>query len=163
MVKLVDMVVTQTPIDNRLVGKVFTGANTEVPERIKNLFTYTCYGVAEQLFEEGILDKIPFLVNCMFTEYGKITLELDEEQFGNVMGLIIYPIKKWLDNNLSDLHILLCMAEELCHYLWSIEDEVEVNYKVLTVIRKILPDKDIQMHDLYNVDWMETESKKQDD
>lgn len=147
-------------IDNRIFGKVFFCSNTEVPERIKKLFTYTCYGVAEQLQKDELLSKTHSPLNCIFTDYGKVAFELDEEQFGNVMGLIIFPIKKWLENGLSDLHILLCMTEELCHFLWGINDEVEVNYKVLSVIQNIMPAAGIQMSDLYNVDWMEEEMSK---
>lgn len=145
-------------MDHRLNGKLFFSSNVVVPERIRKLFNYVIFGVGEQLEKEGILDNTPFKVNCIFTEYGKITLELDEAQFGNVMGLIIYPIQKWLNSNLSDLQIMVCIAEELCHYFWAIENEVEVNYKVLEVIRNVLPDKNIQMHDIYNVQWMEEQN-----
>lgn len=160
MVKIHDTIHTMIPIDNRLVGKVFMGSNTHIPERIKVLFTGACFGVAEQLSKENKFGTLPFLVNCVFTDYGKVTFELERNQFANVMGVIIYSIKRWSDNNLSDLHILLCMVEELCHYFWGIEDEVEVNYKVLEVVKLILPNKNIEMSDLYNEDWMDNERKK---
>lgn len=158
--KLLEWVNTPLPvIDQRLKNKLFVNANTLINSKVNNLFSRAVVAVSDQLENDDKLDKLPFKATCIFTDYGKVAIELLEGESAIVMGLIIYPIQKWIDQKYTDLQILICITEELCHYFWSIEDEVEVNYKVLEVIQRIRPESNIQMKDLYNIEWMEANKK----
>lgn len=144
-------------IDKRLVGKLFVLATIPIDEDIKKLLAMGFWGVAEQLDSDHLLNNLP-RINCFITPFGDVSINLDDNQFGMHMAMAVYPVQKWRDSNLGELHMLLCIVEELCHHYWNIEDEVEVNYKVLEVIKRIVPKT--EMSDLYNVDWMEKQDKK---
>lgn len=85
------------------------------------------------------------------------TIQLDENQLGMITSLVVYPIYRW--NEFPDNIVCTCILEELCHCLWCIRDEVEVNFKVFEIMKRIYPM--IKMIDLYNVEWMNEELKKQ--
>lgn len=44
------------------------------------------------------------------------------------------------------------------HFFWEITDELEVNFKLYRIVKRIEPN--IKMQDLYKIEWMENELKK---
>lgn len=54
------------------------------------------------------------------------------------MKLALYPIPRLLPHIRSNT-LFTILAEELCHMIWEIQDEVLVNYKVLEVLQNIDP------------------------
>lgn len=144
-------------IDKRLESKLFVLATTPIPEAMRKLMSMAFWAVAEQLEEDRLLENL-VKVNCFVTNYGDITLKLSDNQLAYVISIINYPIKKWEEQNCGEIHMLMFIIEELCHHYWNIEDEVEVNYKVLEVIKRIVPKT--EMGDIYNIDWMEKEKSK---
>lgn len=143
-------------IDDRLNEKVHILSTVEIPSEIRQIMALSFYAVAEQLEKDNKLDENLY-VNCIISDFGKITIELDDDQYANVISIINYPIEKWKIKNLSQIGILVTITEELAHFFWSITDEVEVNYKVLEIINIVQPQ--IKMEDLYNIEWMENNKR----
>ncbi|PEM49102.1 hypothetical protein [Bacillus wiedmannii] len=141
-------------IDKRIEDKLFLLTTIPIEDDIKRLLTMGFWGTAEQLENDGLLNDLTKL-NCIVTPYGEVSLKMDDEQDGCHMSIAIYPVQKWKDSKRTELQMLTCIVEELCHHYWNIEDEVEVSYKVLDVIRRIMPNDDIKMDKLYNVEWLE--------
>lgn len=144
-------------IDKRLEGKLFLLTTVPIEENVRNLLTMGFWGVAEQLEEDGLLADL-VRINCFVTQYGDVSIKLDDNQEGCHMALAIYPVQKWRNLQRTELQMLTCIVEELCHHYWNIEDEVRVNYKVLDIIKRILPNSNIQMSDLYNLQWMQEQN-----
>lgn len=159
MSKLVGGLNTAKPvIDKRLFNKLVLLTTVELKDTIIRVLNLGFWGIAEQLDSEGMLIDIP-RVNCIVTLDGSFSIILDEEQQGCHMSLVIYPIQKWENANYTELKMLTCVVEELCHHFWNIEDEVKVSYKVLEVIRRIFPYKDVKMANLFNIKWLEEQNK----
>jgi len=65
------------------------------------------------------------------------------------MRIAFYPLVKIAPYVGTDM-LYTILAEELCHLIWDISDETEVNFKVLAVLRNLNPE--LQMSDLYSAD-----------
>jgi len=154
MSRLVGAINTPGPhIDERLVGKLHLLTTIPIQDNIRVLLSQSYRAVAEQLEKEKKLNNILNVI-CIITPYGDFAIQRDNEQLAYCIShLVIYPIQKWIDDNFNDLKILLFITEELCHTFWEIHDEVRVNYKVLEVMKHIMPE--LQMENLYNTKWME--------
>lgn len=140
-------------IDERLNGKLILITTTLIPENIGRLMEQSFGAVAEQLEHENKLKDIS-KVYCIITPNGDFTVKRDEKELAYyINNIAVYPIQIWQNELKGDTLVLTCIIEELCHCFWGIYDEVAVNYKVLEVIKRIKPD--IEMSDLYNVNWME--------
>lgn len=139
-------------IDARLNGKIIFNTTIQIPDKVRILMSKSFWAVAEELEQDQKLENIT-IVNCIVTSNGDYTIKHDEEQLAYyVYPTIVYPIQNWTDLNCSEVHVLLFVIEELCHHFWNIDDEVEVNYKVHEVMKRIIPS--IKLEDLYNTQWI---------
>lgn len=146
-------------IDPRIKHKLFFSSTCELSEDLINLFKCSFWAVAEQLEEENLLEdeKAIAYLTCITIDTDEFTIKLDDNQMGMITSLAVYPVHKWI--NLNRISIYVSIIEELCHHYWRIRDEVEVNFKVLEVLKRIFPN--IKMSDIYNTEWMNEELKKQ--
>ncbi len=153
MTILVNSISTKGPeeIDKRIKEKVILLANAPISDHVAEYIGQTLWAVAEQLEKDNMLDKIT-TVSCIFTKDGKFSIELDPNSLGVIMRLIVFPMDRWLKSK-NQLSIYIIMMEEFAHHFWNIEDEVEVNYKVLEIINHLFPK--IEMGDIYDLDFME--------
>lgn len=157
MAKLLNSITTNGPanIDERIKDKVVLLATHPISDRIAKITGISLWAVAEQLEKDGLLESITS-VNCIFTDDGNVSIQMDPEQLGNIMRIIIYPMGRWLSfysPHNPDYPIFLFIIEELAHHYWNIEDEVEVNYKVIEIMKHIFPQ--IQMEDVYSRNFMD--------
>lgn len=159
MSKFVDaMVGAKIPfIDSRIKNIVYFTSNFQLDVRLIKLFEMCFWALAEQLESEDLLDKKVPYVTCLALNNDMFTIQLDENQLGMITALAVYPIYRW--NGFPDNIVCTFILEELCHCLWCIRDEVEVNFKVFEIMKRIY--LKIKMRDLYNVEWMNEELKKQ--
>lgn len=91
---------TSFKIDERLNQKLRIGSNVELDANTKEIFYRASFGVAEELSADNF-DPQLLPVNCIFTSHGNLTLETDDNIYGMAMGLIVYPVKRWEDAELS--------------------------------------------------------------
>ena len=146
-------------IDDRLKEYIHLTTTDQIPNDIAKALALCCWAISEQLEAEGELGNLP-LANCVFTNDSKVTFQLDDEQLGMVMNLIVYPMNKWnkLMQQFSNQDIYyVAITEELVHLYWNIRDEVEVNFKVLEILKRISPT--IKMSDIYNIEFMDNYNK----
>lgn len=139
-------------IDNRLRESISLATTAEVPEEICVLMSKSFKAIADQLEEDNLLKDI-MEVQILVTDRDEITLELFEEELATVISIIIYPIIKWTEARFNDEIMLMFIIEEFAHFYWNIRDEVQVNYKVLEIIQRIIPT--LKMEDIYSIDFME--------
>ena len=86
-----------------------------------------------------IIDTIH--ANMVFFNKDELTILFDDENtYGNYTAFIMYPLYLWRSKNLSDLQILVCLLEEMCHCFWLIRDELAVKHKVVDVLKLLSPD-----------------------
>ncbi|MFT8312941.1 MAG: hypothetical protein ABF633_01655 [Clostridium sp.] len=133
-------------VDERIDPKIKLYATTEIDERIGKLFCFASMKLSDQLEYEKMKD-VPTCC-CVFTDGEEITFTLKENQFGAHLHFCWYPVEKWLKNDYSNTEIIKCILEEFCHFYWNIEDEVEVCYKVLEIMKRI--DDRLKLEDLYD-------------
>lgn len=153
MANLIGAISTKGPanIDARIKDKVLLAANSPISEKIAQCIGTSLWAVAEQLEIDGLLDNLT-TVTCIFTRDGKTSIKLDPKELGIYMRIIVYPMEKWNSFKRSpneQLLIYMILIEELAHHFWNIEDEVEVNYKVISIMKHIFPD--IKMSDVYSL------------
>ena len=139
MSKLINaMVGAKIPsVDQRIENIVYFTANCQLDVKLIKLFEMCLWAIAEQLESEELLDKKIPSVTCIALDNDTFTIQLDEEQLGMTTSLAVYPVCRW--NGFNDKTVCTCILEELCHCLWCIRDEVEVNFKVYEVIKRIYP------------------------
>lgn len=146
-------------IDPRLKNKLYFNTTCELNDKLIKLFSTSIWAVAEELEKEKLLEeeKLISRINCITIDSDEFTIKLDNNQLAMRVSLAVYPIHKW--TKLTDVTICTNIIEELCHHYWNISDEVEVNFKVIKVLKRICPN--IKMGDIYNTEWMNNELKKQ--
>ena len=104
--------------------------------------------VADQLQKEGrSIGNNP--INCIFSDADSFSVSLDPQQIAVCMRIAFYPIGRIAPFFGTD-KLYTALAEELCHLIWDIADETEVNFKVLAVLRNLNPD--LLMADVYSED-----------
>lgn len=107
-------------------------------------FNLALQTVADHLKKEKINLNNHQLVNIIFTENGEIVFYEDIETVTGIqMSVIAYMMNKI--RKLDSLTILtIVYIEELVHFFWRIYDETEVKYKVVEIIRDIIPEFTIE-------------------
>lgn len=146
-------------IDPRLKNKLYFKTTCDLSDELIKLFSVSIWAIAEEIEEEKLLEeeKLISCINCMTIDSDEFTIKIDNNQLAMTVSLAVYPIHKWTE--LTEIGICVNIIEELCHHYWNITDEVEVNFKVIKVLKRIYPN--IKMSHVYNTEWMNTELKKQ--
>nr|DAI03393.1 MAG TPA: hypothetical protein [Caudoviricetes sp.] len=134
------------PLDERVKAHITISAECDLPYEQKLIFQRVIWAVAEQLDAEGLPFPQRMGISCVFPQKPEFTIRLDEEQLAVCIRLAVYPISTLAKYGAS-LAVYAIFAEEICHLLWDIADEVVVNSKVLEVLRHIFPD--LELRDLY--------------
>lgn len=134
------------PLDERMKTHIVVSAECDFPFAQKLIFRSVIWAVAEQLDAEGSPFPQHMGISCIFHQNPEFTVSLDREQLAACMRLAVYPISTLAELGVS-LPTYVVFAEELCHLIWDISDEVEVNSKVLEVLRHIFPK--LEMRNIY--------------
>lgn len=138
-------------VDDRIHSNIKLFATTEIDENIEELIYLVSSKLADQ-FEYENKQDIP-TCNCIFIDSDEITFILDTNEDACYIHFCVYPIYKWISNNLSKIKIIVNILEELCHFYWNLEDEVQVCYKVLEVMKRI--NKRLELEHFYDPGYIE--------
>lgn len=138
-------------IPEELKGKLLFAATYPISEEDAIKFGLALKFLVEKLKADRIINITN--VNAVFTEYGEISLEMNESSAGVHMGLSVYAVKRWSDFGFSDLQKILVFLEELCHHYWREEDEIKVKYIVFDIAKNIFP-QFTNIEQVYNFDTL---------
>jgi hypothetical protein len=138
-------------VDERIDSNIKLFATTEIDENIGELIYLVSTKLADQ-FEYENKQDIP-TCKCIFINSNEITFILDENEDACYINFCVYPIHKWIRNNLSKIKIIVNMLEELCRFYWNLEDEVQICYKVLEIMKRI--NKRLELEHFYDPDYIE--------
>ena len=157
MSRLVDGITTSPApaIDPRLGTGIQFVTTTPFPPEICTAMSFVLKALADQLqTEERSLGNQT--VCCIFSDSDSFSIQLDPDQIAVCMRIAFYPLEK-ITPYIGTDRLYTILAEELCHLVWDISDEVEVNFKVLAVLRNLNPG--LQMSDLYSEDTVRSCSR----
>lgn len=143
-------------VDKRIAYLVKFTANYQMNNSLIKLFEKSFKAVADQLEQDKLIDKKKQLITCIALNCSEYSFEIQDESYGIIVVNAIYPTYKW--DGLTIYQVYACIIEEMCHFFWEITDELEVNFKVYSIVKQIEPN--IKMQDLYKIEWMENELKK---
>lgn len=123
---------------------------TNLKEYDAKLFAYVLTVLEKQVLKENLdLNKVPKAF-AIFTDNGEIKISIPKGILGINVHLLTYAIKRFEYYELAEVFKVSVFLEELCHWLWNIEDEIEVKYKIFEIIKEIYPD--IKFEQIYNED-----------
>ena len=139
-------------VDERLSKYLHFATTCDIPSNLMLLFKDCITAVASQMESEGFFDKpnTVLRIACIASNTDTISIKLDSDELGMCTSIIVYPIHKW--NHLNDIGKCLCIIEELCHLLWNIQSEFEVNFKVFEILKTLY--SDITMDKIYSPESM---------
>ncbi|MDP4144166.1 MAG: hypothetical protein Q8936_06720 [Bacillota bacterium] len=133
-----------------LENKIEFRTTTNLEEYDAKLFTYALMKLEEQILAEHLdLDNVPKAF-AIFTEDGEIEISLPEGVLGVNTHLLIYTVQRWKSYNITEPFKVSVFLEEMCHWLWNIEDETEVKYKIFEILKNIYPN--IEFKEIYNIE-----------
>ena len=139
MSRLKDGIISVAPfVDPRLASDIFINMNCELPTEIRTAMGMVLKAVADQMEKEGIVGKERTSITCLFLKSDHFEICIDQDQIAVCMKLAIYPLPKLLPY-IGKNALFTILAEELCHLIWEIKDEVLINCKVLEVLRNLNP------------------------
>lgn len=139
MSTLIDGVHTAAPVvDPRLKDQIAFAASSEIPKEIIDSMTLVLFAIAQQLEKEGKTLEGKNAITCIFIGSDRFEISLDPEQIAICMKLAVYPLPR-LVPFIGKPFLYAILAEELCHLIWEISDEVIINDKVVDVLRNIFP------------------------
>lgn len=90
-------------------------------------------------------------VNIIFADNDFVNIQVETNEMGLYVPIIIYPLHKIRAANYTDLKFYAIIFEELAHCFWFIRDEYLVQDKVIDLLRHISPN--VQKSDVYNMCW----------
>ncbi|MDU8978369.1 MAG: hypothetical protein E7G38_15625, partial [Clostridium perfringens] len=121
-------------IPERLENKLEFRITTELTEEDILLYSTVLIYFDKQLKKDKVnLDYIPKTF-AIFTDDGDIEISLSDTVLGINSNIIIYAIKRFEKLNLPEVLKVSVFLEELCHWAWNIEDEVEVKFKIFEIL-----------------------------
>lgn len=82
--------------------------------------------------------------HVFFIGQDSITIELEENVCGIYAPIIVYPVNKWREKKMGQDDIVVILLEEMCHFLWEIQDEYEVKQRVLSLVRIAIPEMTLE-------------------
>ena len=138
-------------VDERIASNIKLFGTTEIDENIGELLYLVSTKLADQFEYENKQDIST--CNCIFTDSNEVTFVLDSNEDACYLHLCVYPIHKWIRNNLSKIKIMVNMLEELCRFYWNLEDEVQVSYKVLEIMKRV--NQRLELEHFYDPDYIE--------
>lgn len=131
-------------IPEMLENKLEFRITTELTEEDILLYSTVLVYFDKQLKKDKVnLDSIPKTF-AIFTDDGNIEISLSDTVLGINSNIIIYAIKRFEKFNLPEVLKVSVFLEELCHWAWNIEDEVEVKFKIFEILKEIYPGLKIQ-------------------
>lgn len=128
-----------------LKNKVSLLSNCKLNVNEVILFNLAIQAVANHIEKDQINLDDYYKLNIFFTENGKISFH---EETNTINGMQIYMAVYIMDrlrkNNNASFTIFVYI-EELVHYFWRIYDETQVKYKIVDIIKDIVPDFTIEI------------------
>lgn len=143
-------------VDKRVGHLIKFTANYQMNDCLIKLFEESFKAVADQMEQEKLLEIKKQYITCIALNTNTYSFEIQDEAYGIIVVNAIYPTYKW--EGFTYIQIYTCIIEELCHFFWEITDELEVNFKVYEIVKRI--DSNVKMQDLYKIEWMDNELKK---
>ena len=149
---LVNGITTAVPlVDSRLNGKIVIAATHPIPQEIRDWMTKVIWAIAEQLSYEEIKD-IGLPINCIFSNNDSYEIRIEFGEVSICTKNAFYPVRNLEEYAGNPFKLCTILAEELCHLIWEISDEIEVNYKVYDVLLRIFPE--LKIEQLYNQEYL---------
>ena len=102
--------------------------------------------VADQLQQEGISMGNQG-ITCIFSDTDRFSVQANPGEVAVCMRVAFYPLCR-IAPYYGTNKLYTILSEELCHLIWDISDETEVNFKVLSVHRHL--NAGLQLSDLYS-------------
>lgn len=123
-----------------LKNKVSLFSNCKLSEMEIILFNLALQAVANHIEKDKINLDDYYKLNILFTENGKISFhEESVEVNGTQVYMAIYMMNRLRKYNNATFTIFVYI-EELAHYFWRIYDETQIKYKIVDIIKYIVPD-----------------------
>ncbi len=139
-------------IDTRLGKGIQLLTTGPFPLEICIAMTNVLKAVADQLQNEN-RHLGNQTVCCIFSESDSFSISLLPEEYAICVRIAFYAMNR-ISQFFGTDKLYTILAEELCHLIWDISDETEVNFKVLAVLRNLNPD--LQMSDIYSADTVQS-------
>ena len=117
--------------------KIFSNCNLNINEI--QLFQISLQLVANYLNHKNFTLNDYYCLNIFFTENGIISFH-DESNKVNGMQIYmaIYKMKNLREKNMSTFSMFVYI-EELAHYFLRISDETKIKYKVIEIMKELIP------------------------
>lgn len=118
-------------INDRLIGRIQFLSDTELPGCLIDAVE----AVQSAILRQMEVEKKPLwnqTIICIFTRKDRITIELGNEVVALSTKLVVFPIRRMLQYGEDKL--CADAAEELCHIIWDIKNEIVVKFKVMDIL-----------------------------
>ncbi len=149
----IDTKVPQPPF--YLSGLIHVFATCKIDTHLIKLFENVFYAIDRQLDCEKRLYHVQLTpVTCIVSDNDVFSVKLSDTTLAATGAIACYCISKW--QHFDDQHICTFIAEELYHHFWAIINELDVNFKVIEVLRHIYPN--IKISDVYSIQEMREEA-----
>ena len=131
-----------------LKDRLYLATNCPFAPMEVQVFSLAFALIAEQLQSHPSPDP-GIYVTAIFTDTDTLSFEIDPNDMGNFMPVIIYPLHKLRAQKYTDLQLLTIALEELCHCFWAIRDEIQVTDTVFDIVHDMYPS--VRKKDLYRL------------
>ncbi|MDE0581565.1 hypothetical protein ON064_00685 [Planococcus sp. A6] len=138
-------------IPGNLKSKIQIVATYALNEREAKIMHASLNAVSKQIVCDKLTKKELRNLIILLTEKGSYCVE-DDFSMGSLATYAVFSIQPWRDKEWTDYNLLTCFIEEFTHHFWGIEDEEEVKYKVLEIVKNHV-DSEIFFEDLFLKDW----------
>ena len=131
------------PPESGLSGKLYLFSTCELsPDLILSPLVAVLQAVEKQMTIDGLPFDIGLPINAVFSDEEEFTLRLLQEEKAIATKIVFYSLPR-LEPYYGSKTLYMILAEELCHAIWNIHDEVLVSFKVFDVLRNVFPDLEI--------------------
>lgn len=138
-------------IDERISSNIKLFGSIEPSEEIQELFYLVSTKLADQ-FEYENINNIP-ICNCIFIDSDEFTFALEPNEDSCSINFCIFPIHRWMRNNLSKTRMIANIIEQISYFYWHLQDDIKKSCKVLELMKRI--NKRFEMEHFYDVEYIE--------
>lgn len=96
-----------------------------------------------------------FGVNVILLSDPAFTMQMKESErdhYGKAIRIVLFPIYRWRELNISVQTMIICILEELCHIFYNEDDELNVEDLVTACAKRLWPD--VRKEALYDPNWL---------
>ncbi|MFC0235482.1 hypothetical protein [Fictibacillus phosphorivorans] len=115
--------------DNRISPYITAYSTVEISHRDLELFLHATHLVASHPNFETCRKK---RLNCVFSNTHQFTFSMDDHEVGTQAAFAFYDYVKLQAYN--EVNKVIVFVEEMVHFFWDIEDEIETKRIVCEII-----------------------------